>query len=200
MKSVAGYIRRFAAEVDPEYKIGKIKIFFKAEVGTSLTIEQDATEEKNFQWVQYSIIFSKGDQYYLFRSPLSPDGSELLGGEVFKSDSNGENLKKADITKDDAITSFPRILKGTPELIYNKIRNKTGLRREDVTYYNQVGSGVKDYSVEEFERDFFKNFYIVFSEKKEKKRPDGKLVKYENAPKKEEKTEKKNPLNENQSI
>jgi hypothetical protein len=179
MESLAEYIRRIGADVDLEYKIAKIKIFFKAEVGQSLTVEEDTTEEKNFQWVQYSIIFSKGDQYYLFRSPISPDGTELLGGDVFESDSSGEDLKKATLTKNEVITAFPGILKGSPELIYKDIKRKTGLRKEDVTYYNQVGAGVKDYSVEEFERTFFKDFYVVFSEKKEKKRPDGKPVKYE---------------------
>jgi len=188
MESLAEYIRRIGADVDPEYKIAKIKIFFKAEVGQSLTVEDDKSEEKNFQWIQYSVIFSKGDddQYYLFRSPVSPDGSELLGGEVFESDSNGENLKKADLTKDEVITAFPGILKGAPELLYKNIKKKTGLRKEDVTYYNQVGAGVKNFSVEEFERTFFKDFYIVFSEKKEKKRPDGTPVKYVHSPKEEE--------------
>lgn len=186
MESLAEYIRRIGADVDSEYKIAKIKIFFKAEVGQSLTVEKDTTEEKNFQWVQYSVIFSKDDQYYLFRSPISPDGTELLGGDVFESDSRGENLKKATLTKNEVITAFPGILKGSPELIYKDIKRKTGLRKEDVTYYNQIGAGVKDYSVEEFERIFFKDFYVVFSEKKEKKRPDGKPVKYEHPPKEEE--------------
>jgi len=179
MESLAEYIRRIGADIDSEYKIAKIKIFFKAEVGHSLTIEEDTTEEKNFQWIQYSVIFSKGDQYYLFRSPVSPDGTELLGGEVFESDSNGENIKKSTLTKNEVITAFPGILKGSPELLFKGIKRKTGLRKEDVAYYNQIGAGVKDYSVEEFERTFFKDYFIVFSEKKEKKRPDGKSVKYE---------------------
>lgn len=189
MESLAEYIRRIGADVDPEYKIAKIKIFFKAEVDQSLTIEEDKSEEKNFQWLQYSVIFSKDDQYYLFRSPISPDGSELLGGEVFESDSNGEDLKRATINKNDVITAFPGILKGAPELLYKNIKRKTGLRKEDVTYYNQVGGGVKDYSVENFEKTFFKDFYIVFSEKQEKKRPDGKPVKFVHPPKEEEKVE-----------
>jgi len=189
--SLHNFIRKIAEIADPEYKIAKIKIFFKAEVDKSLTVETDKSEEKNFQWIQYSVIFSKGDQYYLFRSPISPDGTELLGGEVFKSDSLGENLERTEITKNEVITSFPGILKGAPELIYKNIQKKTGLKKEDVIYYNQVGASVKDYSVEEFQRTFYKDFYIVFSEKKEKRRPDGKIVKYVHPPADEEKSEEK---------
>lgn len=196
MKSLSEYLRRMAEDIDPKFKIAKIKIFFKAEVGKSLTVEKDRSTEKNFQWLQYSVIFSKGDQYYLFRSPISPDGTELLGGEVFKCDSLGENLERSDVTKDEVITSFPGILKGAPELLYNNIRKKTGLKKEDVIYYNQTGTGVKDFSVEEFERTFFKDYYIVFSEKKEKKRPDGKIVKLEHPPKEEEEKSEKVPKEE----
>jgi len=188
MESLAEYIRRIGADVNPEkLQLRKIKIFFKAPVlkeapEEALTKEDDTSQEANFQWVQYSIIFSKGEQYYLFRSPIDPSGSKLTGGEVFKSDSRGENLEKSDITKNEVLTAFPEILKGEPKLVYKSpdavgIKNKTNLKEDDVTYYNQVGGGIDDYSVEEFGKTFFQDYYIVFSVSKEKKRPDGRPVK-----------------------
>ncbi len=192
MESLFNYIRKMAADVEPkpksksENKIRKILIFFK-DVGESLTTEEDRSLEENFQWVQYSVIFTKGEKFYLFRSPLSPDGEKFKDPEVLESDSGGKEGPTADISSDEVIRMFPKILKGGPVLQYDKLNDKIGIDESDVTYFDagRKTPGGPKFTVEEFKKVFYPKeddkgklqyYYIVFSVHQEKVGPDGTSV------------------------
>lgn len=202
MKSISDYIRKIAADIDPDkkkYKLEKIQIGFKAEpIGQSLTMEKDKSKQENFQWVQYAVTFSKGGKYYLFRAEMNPDGESFKepasSAEIYETDSQGltEN-PTTDLIPADAIRAFPSILKGGPVLQYEALKEKTGIGKSDVTYWDmgKKTPGGPKFSVEKFKDVFYpkknekgeiEGYYIVFSTKREKKFPNGESAVFENEP------------------
>jgi len=162
-----------------DYNIEGIKIFFSApdpDKGTdeTLTIAPDKFAEANFQWIDFQVLFSKeGEepQYYIYSSPLNPNGSLRAPDKVFESDSDwspaNKNKPSKDVTPGEAKRLFPHVLKG-PDL-FSKYQ----------TVYINTSSDDKGgtYSSKEFDAKFNNDFYIVLNSKtKELRNPFGKLV------------------------
>jgi len=169
--SLSEYLYRLAGEISKgpgEYHVAGVKIFFSApnpkQPGSeTLTVEKEVSEEANFQWIAYQVLFTyKEDSYYIYNVGLSSDGKERLPNKVFESDSNWSGDKKDNPSREilvgDVKRAFPKLLKG-PDLFPPEV-GKT------IEYIN-VDKGDKghSYSIEEFKKYFKNDFYVVLNPK-----------------------------------
>jgi hypothetical protein len=187
MNSLSEHLYRLAGEISKgpdkeEYHVAGVKIFFSApdpkQPGSeTLTVEKDVSEEANFQWIAYQILFTyKEDKeltYYIYNVGLSPEGKEKLPNKVFESDSNWSGKNKGnpsvDILVGDVKRALPKLLK-EPNLFPSGV----GMTIE----YINIDKSDKghSYSKEEFKKNFDNDFYVVLSPKGTLNNPFGKLI------------------------
>ena len=156
------------------YRIKEIKIFFLApnprEAGSStLNIKKEVSNEANFQWISFQLLFSTKElKYYIYSIPLETSGKGKPPDIVFESDDDwsGVNKDKPDkkIVPGDIKRMFPKILKG-PNLFPAR-SFPFGIP----TNYINVDASDKgnSYSSEEFKKFFDNDFYIVLNPKSKK--------------------------------
>jgi len=190
METLSEFIRRYARVFigQEDYEIEEIKIFFSAPNpkrpgSETLTIEKEKPGEANFQWIAYQVLFTKGEDYYVYSVPLNPNGNAKLPDKVFESDSNWSSKFKdrpsKKVSPGDIKRSVPKLLKG-PELHPPEDTQTIYIN----TDHSDKGSS---YSSQDFKRLFDNDFYVVLNPKsKELQNPFGDAIgmKY---PKKEEK-------------
>lgn len=190
LKSVSGYLQILAGEMSKgpdkeEYHIAGIKVFFSAPnpkkpSSNTLTIKKEVSDEANFQWIAYQVLFtykpkdSKDASYYIYSIDLEPAGTEKPPSKVFESDSNWSGKNKENPSREilpgEIKLALPKILKG-PDLFPPEV-GKT------IEYIN-VGKDDKghSYSLQEFKKNFDNDFYIVINPKSSQlKNPFGKLI------------------------
>jgi hypothetical protein len=189
------YLRRIAGVMKGDLHIEEIKIFFSAPKPSSpsskgLTIDKEKSNEANFQWITYQILFSKGEEkkepkYYIYSVNLEPEGKERLPDKVFESDSAWSATKKdiptKDLTPGEVKTTFPKILKheGGPNLHPEEFAKTVYINYDD----SEKGA---EYSSDEFKKAFDNNFYVVLNpHSRERKNPFDKLTGTFGIPKKE---------------
>ena len=186
MDTIATCVRRVAGVVKSQYHAQEIRIFFsapnpKAPSSEILDLAKDTSKGANFQWVAYRLYFtykeSEGAEldYYIYHTGLQSYGAEKLPDKVFKSDSKwtlqNVNIPVATITPGDVKRSFPKYLKG-PNLFIRG--DKPDI---PVVYRNSHKTDTDEYSIEEFDKFFNSDFYVVLNPKStELKNPFGKLV------------------------
>jgi len=192
METLSEFIRRYARVLvgQEDFEIEEIKIFFSApdpkQPGSeTLTIEKEKPGEANFQWIAYQVLFTKGEDYYVYSVPLNSNGNAKLPDKVFESDSNWSSKSKdrpsKKVSPGDIKRSIPKLLKG-PELHPSRDIQTIYIN----TDHSDKGSS---YSSQDFKRLFDNDFYVVLNPKsKELQNPFGDAIgmKY---PKDEEKKE-----------
>ena len=188
MRSLSEYLHIIAGEISKgpdkeEYHVAGVKIFFSApnpkQPGSeTLTVKKEVSDEANFQWIAYQVLFTyKEDKklsYYIYNVGLSSEGKERLPNKVFESDSNWSGKNKENPSRDilvgDIKRALPKLLKG-PDL-FPPVVGKT------IEYIN-VGKDDKghSYSIEEFKKNFDNDFYIILNPKSTQlKNPFGQLI------------------------
>jgi hypothetical protein len=179
LETVSGYIRKISGEVEKSEKRKKmhiegIKVFFRApnpkhpSTEESLTKEEEKFTEANFQWVAYQTLFTlepEMENYYIYNTPLEPQGDGKEPAKVFDSDSKWSGTSKGspstDYTTGDVIRAFPELLKG-PLL---PREGNIGPEKFGQTTYINVSSDDKGhvYSSKEFKQFFDSDFYVVLN-------------------------------------
>lgn len=186
MTDIDSCLRRIAGAINDQYHAQEIRIFFsapdpKAPSSETLDLAKDTSKGANFQWVAYRLYFthkvSDGAEleYYIYHTGLQSYGTEKLPDKVFKSDSKwtlqNVNIPVATVTPGDVKRAFPKYLKG-PNLFIRG--DKPDI---PVVYRNSHKTDTSEYSIEEFDKFFNSDFYVVLNPKStELKNPFGKLV------------------------
>ena len=180
MELLSDRIRLFARLITgaEDFEVEEIKVFFDAPDphrpnSETLNIEENKPGEANFQWIAFQTLFTKGDNYYIYNTPLEPNGSGKAPDKVFESDSNWSSKNKdrpsREVSTGDIKRAFPKLLRG-PDLIPPKDMQTVYINTDK----SDKGSS---YSSQEFKRLFDNDFYVVLNpKKKDLKNPFGKTV------------------------
>jgi len=167
MNAIHDYIRKLAKAADPDkpadsekpaetstgYEPESIRVYFSAPDKSST---ETVSEEGNFQWIRYEMIFKRNNNHYIYKTPLyawglrAPGGQEVLDAK--------EAVTEEDVTPDEAQRGLAKYLR-KPELY------PAGLKG---TYINNHKSARgKKYPYDVFNRKFRKSdFYKVVSKSK----------------------------------
>ena len=142
----------------------------------SLTKDKEKFAEANFQWSKFQILFTiepSMEKYYIYSTPLNPEGTSKDPDIVFDSDSKwggNSTIPSNDYTTGDIIRAFPKILRG-PDLKNSEKYGQTVYVNSDKSDKAHV------YSSQEFKNLFDNDFYIVLNvHTKELRNPFGKII------------------------
>jgi len=185
--SISNFVRKIAGDIEQTSRKNKlhiegIRIAFSAPnpknppTEETLTKDKETFAEANFQWVKFQVKFTVEpdmEKYYVYSTPLNPEGTSKSPDIVFNSDSKwgGNNtVPSNDYTTGDIIRAFPRLLKG-PNL-------KDTEKFSETVYVNTDKSDKAHvYSSQEFKKLFDNDFYIVLNPRiKELHNPFGKVI------------------------
>ena len=174
IESIAGIIKSLSEHIGSggDFDLKEVRVSFSApnprKASTeTLTINKNKMYEANFQWVKYGILFTKGNDFFVYQVSLNPWGSKQDNAQIIKSDSELKLYKQepVDIKPIDVEHAFPSILRGP------NLHPGGGVR---INYINtdQSDKG-NQYSGLEFKRYFDNDYFVVITKSKTMENPYG---------------------------